>query len=244
MNSPQWFGGETYSPTDRFRVAADDFRLQLSEATRLSRRAQSAFEMLRRTITIEQVIVPKEDAEDLLAETTSRRKALSAELRNINSFERWVRSALAGIPEPSDTLPAQRVAQQDAFWGKSRSELQNWFTLSLEELSPIVGIAKATLVYIDRPGRSPRPSTLRKLLDLHALAAAVVARMGIDKARSWLSTTGLSALRDGGLSAFDTIVSRLLYSNHRSADSVPHEQGAEFALPPPKKSSSHSATAF
>lgn len=93
-------------------------------------------------------------------------------------------------------------------------ELGGWLHIRDDEVAALAGIARTTARSWLREGREPRPSTARRLYQLHALAAAVAGRLGDEGARLWFAA-GDPAPRDllleGDLEPVERRVQGLLF---------------------------------
>ena len=66
------------------------------------------------------------------------------------------------------------------------TELRGWLNLSVPETATLVGIGRTTANAWERVGHEPRPRRARRLYELHALAATLVRRLGVEGATAWL----------------------------------------------------------
>ena len=205
----------------------------------------SAMNILMHVILDENVVVDSALLEDIVSTTAARRRELKEQTANIEAFEARLRSLVTGTEEQKRIDPGDGSLQKDAYWTRVKGDLQQWFSMSLEDLAVIISVAKATLVYIDRPGRHPRPSTARKVMDLHALGSAAVAALGIERGRSWLATRGLSELRGGGVAQLDRAVTGMLYGRRKSEEATVHQKTVdEFDTQPFEPPENAGARAF
>jgi hypothetical protein len=65
-------------------------------------------------------------------------------------------------------------------------DLVRWLRSTDEEIAAMIGVGRTTAYAWQREGRSPRPRTARALHQAHALAAALVQRLGEQGAIHWL----------------------------------------------------------
>lgn len=209
-----------------FGEALKDYQVFTLNAGVAGRFELSAMNMLTHVILDENIVVDSALLEEIVSVTAARRRELKEQIANIEAFEARLRSLLTGAEEQK-RIPGDGALEKDAYWTRVKGDLQQWFSMSLEDLADVISIAKATLVYIDRPGRHPRPSTSRKVMDLHALGSAVVSALGVESGRTWLATTGLSELRSGGVALLDRAVSRMLYGRRPSEEATVHAQVVE-----------------
>lgn len=216
---PEQHDATTTTAFNPLEIAITDVKSYLQGARKAGLRVESGLGVLQHVVTDEQIILSRDQIDDVLEQSATRRRELRQEYANIEAFERRFRALAVGSDYDVARHPAaDGEHRRQAYWGRVRSELQTWFNVSLEDLANLLGIAKATLIYIDRSGRSPRPSTTRKLMDVHAIASALIANRGNEVGRTWLSRDGLAALRDGGVAALDRAVSAAIYARRRSAD--------------------------
>jgi transcriptional regulator with XRE-family HTH domain len=92
--------------------------------------------------------------------------------------------------------------------------LRQWLDLTYEDLEKITGIAKNTFHHWRREKATPRPSTVRRLLRVYALAHALVERLGVERAVEWFRTgprSPLDLLLAGDVEAAENAAHVLLY---------------------------------
>ena len=223
-----------------YGAALEDYQSFAIGAGGAERFELSAMNMLMHVIVDENVVMNSNLLEEIVATSAARRRELKAQVANIEAFEARLRALWTGFEEAVDDEKPHSTVQRDAYWTRVRGDLQQWFCMGLKDLADVIGVAKATLIYIDRPGRQPRPSTTRKVMDLHAIGVAVLGALGPDRGRDWLSTTGLSCLQQNGVAALDRAAAQMLYRNRRSEDAITYREPEDEidALPyqPPKQS--------
>jgi hypothetical protein len=116
--------------------------------------------------------------------------------------------------------PTTRV-QFDQRTGEARlavAELMRWLRRSREEVASICGFSLRTSRYWD-VGKTPRPSTVRHLFDVHALVSSLVRALGMQGARAWLDQRGTRGARrieelrtDAGLTTVLREASRFIFA--------------------------------
>jgi hypothetical protein len=229
-----------------FGEALTDFKAYTVSAGVAERFELSAMNMLTHVILDENVVVNSALLEELTAVTAKRRRELKEQTANIDAFEERIKTLFTGVNEGAPVkISSNGSIQRDAYWTRVRGDLQRWFCMGLADLADMIGVAKATLVYIDRPGRRPRPSTARKVMDLHAIGSGVVKAWGADRGRDWLSTVGLAQLRDGGVAALDRLVTTTVYGIRKSEESIPYDkQEQDYDTQPFAPTSQTEAEAF
>jgi hypothetical protein len=119
-----------------------------------------------------------------------------------------------GTAAPTGSLAARAYA---AF-----KDLGRWLMLDDPTVARMVGIKRTTPYAWEREGRQPRPVTVRRLLQHHAVVAAVVDRLGADGARAWLaagSPSPVELLLNGRLDTVDEQVGELVFA--RTAPTPP-----------------------
>jgi hypothetical protein len=155
----------------------------------------------------------------------------------------WSPLTLLDVPSPAatiistydtETLPArvaEPVAESAAAPAASTTgerayaafkDLGRWLMLDDTAVARMVGIKRTTPYAWERQGSEPRPATVRRLLQHHAVVAAVVDRLGETDAQAWLaagSPSRIELLLDGRLDAIDEQVGELVFA--RSAASPP-----------------------
>jgi hypothetical protein len=102
-------------------------------------------------------------------------------------------------------------------------DLGRWLMLDDPSVARMVGIKRTTPYAWEREGRQPRPATVRRLMQHHAVIGAVVDRLGEDSARAWLvagSPSPVELLLDGHLDAVDQQVGDLVFSRSVRAPSA------------------------
>lgn len=82
-------------------------------------------------------------------------------------------------PKPNENMPDLADAAE---------KLHGWLSLTYDELAAITGIGKTTFFDWRRTERTPRPSTIHKLLRLYAVARAMVDVRGATDAAAWFRT--------------------------------------------------------
>ncbi|MGH7757285.1 MAG: hypothetical protein ACREM8_13520, partial [Vulcanimicrobiaceae bacterium] len=222
-----------------FDDALQDYISILGQANRSSALSVSAIGMLTHVFEAETQEAADEHLASVQAHIDERRTNIDRERKNIDAFERRF------LPVPKSQTPPSapsRAAQRAAYWRQLRDDLRTAFSLSLADLAQIAGVSKATLVYIDRPDRVPRPSTAGKLMDLHAVVAAVLDRLGQEQGKLWLRTSGLAELKRGGLTALDASAERL--RRRRSEEALPYVRDESESFADPSGAPSPEARSF
>jgi hypothetical protein len=105
---------------------------------------------------------------------------------------------VAGLPaaiqvvEPVVDLPAaslEYVAREDVPAYRAFKELTAWLEMTDDGIAGIVGIGRTTVYAWARDGHEPRPATVRRLYQMHALIGAVYLRLGRSTMRQWLDAS-------------------------------------------------------
>lgn len=134
---------------------------------------------------------------------------------------------------PSDPRPTRAVR-----------ELCAWLGVTEQEVADLAGFAVRSVANW-RQGMRPRPATVRRLYQLHALIEALVSRLGAPGVRQWLREPSgdLGVVREQllasaeGLATLQDEAADLLYEKPRAVDAMasePEERAIEeeFGLPP------------
>jgi hypothetical protein len=115
--------------------------------------------------------------------------------------------------------PATKVNdEQETYWRGVRDSLQRCFSVSLERLATLIGIAYPTLVSLGR--RRPHPSTTRSVLRLHALTTDYERAKGHDAAVAWFASEGLEILQARGFDELKRTVIREIYGRQRARGGI------------------------
>jgi hypothetical protein len=94
---------------------------------------------------------------------------------------------IAKVPDWHDS-PAinRRAAEASAAVG----DLVAWLHRTRDEVAEICGFSvRASHYWV--VGKAPRPSTVRRLIELHAFVGSLVGQMGTSRARAWLNGPGV-----------------------------------------------------
>jgi hypothetical protein len=83
----------------------------------------------------------------------------------------------AALAEPAITNPEARMVD----------DLAKWLRAAKGEIAEMIGTGRTTPYAWSRENRIPRPEVRRKLHQAHALAAAMIQRLGEERGISWLS---------------------------------------------------------
>jgi DNA-binding transcriptional regulator YiaG len=126
--------------------------------------------------------------------------------------ERQVRVFISGYREQILRLLAQRVAQRPRetrdIGGRAVqaiSDLRRWLGLSQSGVADLCGFSlRASRYWESGETTSPRPSSVRRLFEVHAFVGSLVARLGEQDAITWLR----SPVDEGG-ELRETVLSRL-----------------------------------
>ena len=94
-------------------------------------------------------------------------------------------------------------------------DLGRWLMLTDPDIARMVGIKRTTAYAWERDDTTPRPATVRTLMQHHAIVAAVVDRLGEVRGMDWLAAGSPSAvdlLLQGDLAAVDRRVGDLVFT--------------------------------
>jgi hypothetical protein len=114
-------------------------------------------------------------------------RAVEGELSFEELFRQFTERLLTVAP--AEPKPRQSKAFQ-AF-----TELKTWLNLTTVEAAELVGVKRTTPSAWARDGREPRPSSGRRLYQIHSIVRAVVRDLGEDTATRWLES-GAPSPRD------------------------------------------------
>lgn len=112
--------------------------------------------------------------------------------------------------EAPEAMPAEDAVDPVA----AADDLRAWLRLTWDELQQITGIATNTFHDWRRTNRNQRPSKVRKLMRVHALARAMRARLGPQGAAEWFRTGSqnpVDLLLAGNLDVVEEAASILLF---------------------------------
>lgn len=127
-----------------------------------------------------------------------------------------------GAP-PALEQHAEATLESEQYWRRIRDDLQKQFSLSLDVLASLIGVAYPTLVNLGR--RRPHPSTSRAVLRLHAIAKDFEHMRGGEAAAAWLSTEGAETLRRLGFDAFKRAAMKRIHGRPRASGGIAlHEE--------------------
>jgi hypothetical protein len=129
-----------------------------------------------------------------------------------------------GVSAVEEQRPAPSLeSEQEQYWRRIRDDLQKQFSLSLDVLASLIGVAYPTLVNLGR--RRPHPSTSRAVLRLHAIAKDFEHMRGGEAAAAWLSTEGAETLRRLGFDAFKRAAMKRIHGRPRASGGIAvHEE--------------------
>lgn len=117
---------------------------------------------------------------------------------------------LRTIDEGVDVLPEYRSRSFRAF-----KDLGRWLALSDTEVATMVGIRRTTAYAWERDGHEPRPATVRRLMQQHALVASVIDRLGEPAGQAWLLASSpniAERLLEGDIASVDRQISDLVFA--------------------------------
>lgn len=110
------------------------------------------------------------------------------------------------------------------------SDIQRWLAVGQDQVANLAGYAPRSLKNW-REGMDPYPSTVRRLLDLHALLGSLTHSMGVEGARLWLADAGQTGAQrrdrladDAGLRSVISEASAILFER----PTVPSMQALDF----------------
>jgi hypothetical protein len=86
-------------------------------------------------------------------------------------------------------------------------EIVSWLGCSYDDLALITGVSRNSFFNWRHYGRQPRAEATRSVTRVHSLVSALVNRLGVDGARSWLASgepTGWDALLQGKVSEVES----------------------------------------
>jgi hypothetical protein len=203
--------------------AARSLRVWTQQASTAARFATSARAVFQHVISDEQLILDREQVEELIEESNERLREIAHERANIEAFQRTLRAYFGAAVldvehRASEGYYRPRRVPPETYWRNLRDDLQEWFAVGLERLSELVGVSKVTLLKLAEPGRELRGPTVRKLQAVYASARAV-AEAEEQRGLTWLRTTGSSLLTERGLGAFEEAVDQRVFSRPVSLDS-------------------------
>jgi hypothetical protein len=201
-----------------FLEALGTLQVGTQSAIRASQLANSTRGVFLHVLSDERVVLDRDQVDELVEEQSRRLHEMARERANIEAFQRNLRAYLgdpqALQPRPPSEGAAPRLGPQ--YWSRVRDDLQEWFSVGLQPLSELIGVAKGTLLALVQPDRDLRGPTVRKLQAVHSSARAIVQTEG-SRGLTWLRTTGSAVLRDDGLEKFEEAVDRRLLT-HRPED--------------------------
>lgn len=113
--------------------------------------------------------------------------------------------------DPWDTFDASIMAGSNSRYLKVKSDLQDWFGVSVDELAALLDLSPTTVVNLTKPGRVVRPKTVRKMMIVYGLLSEFQRVMGQQTALTWARTVGYRLLSDGDLQEFEQFISTHIF---------------------------------
>lgn len=151
----------------------------------------------------------------------------SSALKNIRAF-RSPALLFAEVVKTSEQMPPDMLPQVTiriapsppeeegpstlGYWRSVRESLRNAFSLNLETLAAVVGVAYATFANLGKT--RPKDPTVAKVLRLHELVRALREK-DPQTADDWLHADGSYILRDHGLDVFASTIERRIFGDTR-----------------------------
>ena len=134
-----------------------------------------------------------------------------------------LRVAESDEPDEAAPTPAPSHAGANSLGARAYAafkDLGRWLMLDDPTVASMVGIKRTTPYAWEREGRQPRPTTVRRLLQHHAVVAAVVDQLGAEGASAWLAAgnpSPVELLLDGRFDAVDERVGELVFARNVAA---------------------------
>jgi hypothetical protein len=101
---------------------------------------------------------------------------------------------------------------------QAADDLRAWLHLTYEDVASMSGLGKRSIHHWRATGAIPRPATVRRLLEIHALVQVLRRRLGPTQANDWFRSgmpSRLELLRNGDLDAVRTAAQEILFPRLR-----------------------------
>jgi hypothetical protein len=165
----------------------------------------------------------------LLLETTS----LHEEPNSIRLISPGLRPRVLRVGQPLTEPPLKHLDPKAADALAAVRDLTNWLGRTDDEVAEICRYSLRASKYWAR-GKVPRPSTVRRLFETHALLSSLVRKLGRSGARQWMEeptatgSTRLEALSlEDGMTSVVREASKVLFTSQRRE--VPRSESVESA---------------
>lgn len=101
---------------------------------------------------------------------------------------------------------------------RAADDLKIWLDLTYDDIAAMSGLAKRTIHHWRATGAQPRPATVRRLLEIHALVQAMRRKLGPERFDEWIRTgtpSPLQLLQAGEWDAAQQAAYGILFSRRR-----------------------------